>query len=219
MNKASIAIVVLLALASYAVAEIIYQNDFGTAAQRSVGGGGDWDAEEFIFGSATIHEYENGYAGSASEDLDGDGLHYGLGTHAEGVIMRWVKKLEAPAGQVFENIDITARGYAVGASWGAYFGVALSNDGVNFLSAGLGSGPWWTWPTNLANCSAVGDPAYTGLSEVWIAIIWDNPNAYQWPDDTPNITDVTVTADVVPEPATVGLLAIGCLAAMRRRKN
>ena len=106
---------------------IVYQNDFGTIEQRTVGGTGDWERDN-SGGRTQAPRWESNNPDAdgaltypeATSDRDGDGLHgmifqYGAGNLA------WEKQITAPAGATFSNIRIVAEG----GGWGTTGGQAI----------------------------------------------------------------------------------------------
>ena len=175
MKKLIVLLLVLgLASAAQAVGEHpagtpIYTNDFGTAAQVTVGGSGDWDAAVSSDGTQ-ISWASDSYSGSdpydsrgdasgtpltlQSEggwqsyisDHDGDG-YYGYlteGASFYGVIGNgdWAleKAFVAPAGQYYENIVIVVEGVAA-AAYGGWNSYARAQLRTSALDTG--SGEYW----------------------------------------------------------------------------
>ena len=174
--------------------KIIYQNDFGTLDQRTVGGTGDWDIDDST--TPNLLWYESGY-GDYSLDLDGDGLHGGIMQDGLGQIS-WTRQITAPAGKTLENIRVLAHGHG----WKNYVGLELrlspggtadysktaQGDAFRMLD---GTAP----EDNPITVNASGDPAYTGISSFYLTVIIDDTGVH--PDyRRAYLSDVTVYADV-----------------------
>ena len=199
-NGLSVVIVMVLALTSLVSAEVIYQNDFGTVAQRTVGVGGEWDSESFDWGpdNPDLVYYDNGW-NNISADLDGDGLHGGLS--ANGWESRiWVKEISAPGDMVMSNITLTAHGHGH-PSHGAGFAVGLSLDGVTWNYTDYVSAAGLAYPDNTASVSPGFAPDFDGVETVYIRINWSDGNhTFDQPWYSAYITDVTLIADLVTAP-------------------
>jgi hypothetical protein len=174
-----------------------YVNDFGTVAQRTVGGG-DWDSSQTIAGTPQIDYYSNGYNG-ISVDLDGDAVHGGLA--ANGLMTeRYIKEITvANDRRTFNgNIEVLALGHA-DSSVSSTFSVGVSLDGITWDYVDTLSGEARSYPDNFVYVN-VDDVNYKDITSFYIMIEWDNAEATTDPNLVAYITDVTVGADVIEAP-------------------
>ncbi len=170
-------IVVLLAAASFG--RVVYVNDFGTAAQQTVGAGGDWDRVETQLSTGSVVYFDVPGYGGYSQDLDNDGLE-GTAALTNWGRRFWVKEIDVPEDmpEVY-LIRITARGWAHPSSLHNIY-VAADIDGVgipftdwDYIQPGRHF--WTDWNTTPLEI-VINAPAYLSARKFSIAIGWHNNN-------------------------------------------
>jgi hypothetical protein len=178
------------------------------AALDFTGGGSAW--------TETI--LDAGYAPTL--ELDGDSTKFGFTANTTDTAgVRYHQEVFAPAGFTMENIQVHAKvsGYSSWVMIGR-FGFA---DGVAVCTA---CNPYWTGTDHMSgivttdepfSLDASGDPAFTGLASIVVMteVHKGLAGVYQRPD----VSAIEVHADLVPEPTSLALLALGAMAFARRR--
>ncbi|MBN1436494.1 MAG: PEP-CTERM sorting domain-containing protein [Sedimentisphaerales bacterium] len=204
MKMKLLVLLVSMALTVSASADIVYQNDFGTTAQR----------EEWTLSNEDMVVFYD----APSLDHDGDGLG-GEGRFVDGYddTCYLSVQLDAPAGYEFTNLVATGQGYGDNKNWASNTVLALALPGEAWSSGATSTYPanenGWYWMT--ADATAV--PELQNVSSV---TVWMRLRA-PYTGYLPRFTNIQVTADLVevPEPASMTLLAIGGLVGVLRRRK
>ena len=143
-------------------------------------------------------------------DRNNDDLAYRL--EVTGGAVTAVLQIDAPAGMGFTNPMVTgiARGRAGSA---AYVNVSLSLDGSNWEYTSY-QDPAWQKDWALSTASTAGDSDYDVITQMYVKITMSDPASY-----ITTLRDLSITGDVtIPEPATMALMMLGALVAVRRRR-
>ena len=183
------------------MARAIWVNDFGTVAQRTVGTEGEWDTAVTLHGTPDLTYYANGW-NSTSTDWDDDGLHGGLAATGD-MAVRYIKRIDAPAGMTMRNVSVKAHGHADDSA-DATFGVGLSLDGLTWdpCDMRMASGTAAPYPDNRVQMSIfTADPniplaKYNDVDHLYVMVQWDNATAVTDPELAAYLTDVIVEADL-----------------------
>ena len=205
--KSASALTLLFSLAivpGVALAELVASLDF-------TGGAGAWTIQVTNPGDPSPYP--------VTYELDGDPTKYGYEENTvDTAYVQMYQVVSAPVGFTMSNIQVDAKvsGYS---SWNMLgrFGLGLNPD---FCTA---CAPYWTGSDHGGashvdlplTLDASGDANFTDVSSVVILTeVWKGLNGFWLPV---NVSDIKVYADVIPEPSSIALMAIGALAFVRRR--
>ncbi len=178
MYKTALILMIAL-LSAVSFGRVVYVNDFGTAAQQTVGAGGDWDRVETQLSTGSVVYFDVPGYGGYSQDLDGDGLE-GTAALTNWGRRFWIKEIDVPEDmpEVY-LIRVTARGWAHPSSLhNIYVAVDIDGDGIPFTDWDYiqpGRHFWTDWDTTPLEI-AINAPAYLSARKFSIAIGWHNNN-------------------------------------------
>ncbi|MCP4589567.1 MAG: PEP-CTERM sorting domain-containing protein [bacterium] len=226
------AVVVALSLGATSAWAGAWTTSSGNADGFSYSGGGDLNGlfgDPFVFGGSFFFTQSDFHV----QSVDG-----GPTTLPEAQSDTMSVDVLADAGLTFSLIRVTAHGsYAVtegGASADIDAGLAISENGTVFPNPGPRSwnGPLVTQPVFPVSTADSG--TWNGLSTVDISFILPAPHSslnLSLSNDLLTIStvgssaeinmtfeDIEIQLEVIPEPATFGLMAMGGLALLRRRR-